>query len=578
MTKMRLLLHRRAAFLIACLIVGAVVGAVSAAVGSSGSEQTSWEAKQFVFVDLTKAGNNGSGFVSQGAEQVTRGGVPARAAAILGGKQKADELVEDITAKPLVDSNSIEISSLQTDKTRAAKMVAAFAQAFVEVENTKLSVDSQAAFDQVQERVAVAKRELDAFDAANTGATVDQSALLSAQRYTLSEQYRSASLDFVQAKQALDDAAIFYLVEPGKPEKVASVRLGLPSSPPLRIALFVFVTAVLGLGLVLALEKFSPRFDTTDEIVEALGVPVIGEVGSMPRAMRHGKEAKQIALEGANAEAYRRLRSAFEFVMDERGSSRNEPESMPTTGPDRSGRSNGGGQKRSAAEAEPVAAPQTAPCVFLIVSAAPDEGKSTTCAMVGAAMAEAGLPTLVLGCDYRRPKIDRLLGVPGARGITSRVEMSMDRPELAEIIYETKWDGLWVAPSGRPTRSVIGCDAVAKELIGAAREHGINVLVDTTPVLVANDAMDLVDSADEIVLIIRAGQTTRHAAEQTLEQIRLHGREVLGAVLIGSVSMNKAHSYYEYYASPEWMETPEPNDDDGPVTLFSRTQESAKLN
>ena len=41
MTKMRLLLRRRAAFLVACLIVSAVVGAVSAAVGSAGIEQTS---------------------------------------------------------------------------------------------------------------------------------------------------------------------------------------------------------------------------------------------------------------------------------------------------------------------------------------------------------------------------------------------------------------------------------------------------------------------------------------------------------------------------------------------------------
>jgi hypothetical protein len=75
-------------------------------------------------------------------------------------------------------------------------------------------------------------------------------------------------------------------------------------------------------------------------------------------------------------------------------------------------------------------------------------------------------------CDYRRPTIDRLLGVPARRGSPRR---HVDRPtELSEIVHKTEWPDLWAAPSGRPT-PVAGCAGVAGEIISAACENGVSV-------------------------------------------------------------------------------------------------------
>jgi polysaccharide biosynthesis transport protein len=62
------------------------------------------------------------------------------------------------------------------------------------------------------------------------------------------------------------------------------------------------------------------------------------------------------------------------------------------------------------------------------------------------------------------------------------------------------------------------------------REYDLIVL-DTPPVLVSADATTLAASADGVILVVRAGQTDRGAAELARHRVSAAGGQVLGAVL-----------------------------------------------
>jgi Mrp family chromosome partitioning ATPase len=78
------------------------------------------------------------------------------------------------------------------------------------------------------------------------------------------------------------------------------------------------------------------------------------------------------------------------------------------------------------------------------------------------------------------------------------------------------------------------------------------ILLDTPPVLVSADAAILGASADGVIMVVRAGQTDRGAAELARHRVSSAGGRILGAVLNdpdGLVSqLDKGYYAYDYPA------------------------------
>lgn len=68
-----------------------------------------------------------------------------------------------------------------------------------------------------------------------------------------------------------------------------------------------------------------------------------------------------------------------------------------------------------------------------MVLMAPGEGKSTTSALVSKALAEVGVPTLVVGGDFRKPEVHRLLGATSAQSLQDVARLEADRSTIDEI-------------------------------------------------------------------------------------------------------------------------------------------------
>ena len=71
------------------------------------------------------------------------------------------------------------------------------------------------------------------------------------------------------------------------------------------------------------------------------------------------------------------------------------------------------------------------------------------------------------------------------------------------------------------------------------------IILDTAPVLTANDAIEVVGSADLVLLIARSDVTTTDHAERTTEILTRLEAPLGGIVLVGSTEAT--NDYYYYY-------------------------------
>jgi Mrp family chromosome partitioning ATPase len=91
--------------------------------------------------------------------------------------------------------------------------------------------------------------------------------------------------------------------------------------------------------------------------------------------------------------------------------------------------------------------------------------------------------------------------------------------------------------------------AVAKAAANAAIELADVVLLDSPPLLLANDASDLATLADATVLLARSGWTRRGAIVAASDLLRRLEATVVGVVLVGADRGARAgyYGYYGYY-------------------------------
>ena len=68
--------------------------------------------------------------------------------------------------------------------------------------------------------------------------------------------------------------------------------------------------------------------------------------------------------------------------------------------------------------------------MILVTSAGPSEGKSTTVANLGVALAQSGKSVVIVDCDLRRPAIAQLFNIPTSRGLT---DIALGRYRIEQV-------------------------------------------------------------------------------------------------------------------------------------------------
>lgn len=194
--------------------------------------------------------------------------------------------------------------------------------------------------------------------------------------------------------------------------------------------------------------------------------------------------------------------------------------------------------------------------VLIVTSPGPGEGKTTLVSNLAIASGESGRRVLVIDADVRRPRLHHTFEVSRERGLkdvlTSREPV--DSLDLSEYTCATKFPNVRVMPAGDVDAGDGGellFSSRIAPLLARLRDKYDLVLIDTAPALLFSDARRMALGSDGVLLVVRAGQTSRDSALMTMRSLADARIPVIGTILndCGNDAMNSYSNYYSRYAT-----------------------------
>ena len=536
---------------VACVVVGAALGVASTRLESTSNpaSRPAFKATHTLFFEPSQASalfTSAFSNLDQMAVLTTTGPVPNAVADELGGDKTGRELAEQITTLANPTTNTLEITAVDGDADRAVDLSDTFAEALVE----NLVAKDIEELDDLRERARAEVADLQAqIDSLSTQivAAPPNLEVLRAQLVSATSRYSDAFDELRELEDADEPTSPLSTLEPADAvpiersefeSRLALGRLGTnninagapTSTEPVastsssafdgevpRGVLGGLIGLFAGFGLAVFAERLDRRLRTREAVEEAFQLPVLADVPKL--AAKDQAEftiVSQDAPVSPAAETYRSIRSAllFQHAVGLAASS-----------------NGAGAYSHDARPAPSFDSDQIDPIIVMVASASPKEGKTTTTANLAAVFAETGSSVLVVNCDFRRPLIHRYLGIedtprrvvgtriPGVKAITNVLDDTDDNP--ARIVAEQR------------------------RLINAARGQFDVMILDTAPLLSANDAVELVGCADLVLLVAKAEQSTTIDAARAIEMLERVNAPVAGVVFMGASEM--PNSYYNYY-------------------------------
>jgi capsular exopolysaccharide synthesis family protein len=183
--------------------------------------------------------------------------------------------------------------------------------------------------------------------------------------------------------------------------------------------------------------------------------------------------------------------------------------------------------------------------LIMVTSPGKGEGKSLSAANLALAMAEEYQRRVVLvDADLRRPRLHRLFGIPDGPGLA---DVAVGTATLEDALVALPEHHLTVLRAGTPPghpAELLGSTPLRRTL-DALRARFDRIVVDTSPASPLADVGILAPLADAVLLIVRAGITTRPAIERALGTI--DRSRILGLVLNDTGDPRAEHDYAEAY-------------------------------
>jgi len=189
--------------------------------------------------------------------------------------------------------------------------------------------------------------------------------------------------------------------------------------------------------------------------------------------------------------------------------------------------------------------------VLMVTSPTAGDGKTTTVVNLAVSLAAAGNSVVLLDFDLRKPQVASALGLN--HGI--RMAELLDPGGSLEPHLQTPshlGELRVLAPSTTPeeTEWIEAMGFKLPELLEEARGLAEFVIVDTAPLGEVGDALRLVNEVEDILVVVRPGNTYEPQLELLRDLLERAGRRPSGYVMLSGVERHSP-AYYSYgYVQP----------------------------
>jgi capsular exopolysaccharide synthesis family protein len=305
--------------------------------------------------------------------------------------------------------------------------------------------------------------------------------------------------------------------------KANNVRILDRATPPrvaaspvlaLNLSLGVAVGLIFGLALAFAIESMDNTIKTPEAAEALIGAPLLGVVPMLSQAKRHliaDAPERDLAVfkdpTSLAAEACRSIRTNMLFISAQKEFS-----------------------------------------LFSVTSPGPQDGKTTVAINLAVTMAQAGGRVLLIDTDMRKPRIHKSFGLKSDKGISSVMAGDV---QLNDAICKSEVPNLDILPCGPmpPNPAELLHTERFRQILAQCRGSYDRVVLDSPPIAPVTDPAIIGSVTDGVVLVLRAGHTTREAAQFARRQLADAGARILGLVINKSDRKGGGYGYgYGYYA------------------------------
>jgi len=280
------------------------------------------------------------------------------------------------------------------------------------------------------------------------------------------------------------------------------------------MAIALVGSLLLGFGLLYCIGLFQDDFASPGELANQFSEEVVGQIPAIPIKQpkrRPGLEALETQ-RFEFLEAFRSIRSSLLFM------------------------SNGG----------------TKPKTIVVASSVPEEGKSTVALYLAATLARGKSRVLLIDADIRRATLHEFFGAAGSPGLA---EVLNEETSFAEAIVPTGLEDLALLPAGETNRNPgeLVLSPVWPGFLTEVKSQFDFILVDTPPVLAADDTASLAPKVDGVLFVVRGSFTSARMARGALDALRQRHVRVLGLIFNRAVSSPyELRDYRRYRRAYRW--------------------------
>ncbi|HLZ96767.1 MAG TPA: AAA family ATPase [Steroidobacteraceae bacterium] len=184
--------------------------------------------------------------------------------------------------------------------------------------------------------------------------------------------------------------------------------------------------------------------------------------------------------------------------------------------------------------------------IIVVTSALPGDGKTFTSINLALSMAvERDISVLLIDADVAKQHVSRIFGLDAQPGLLD--VLADEKLELRSVVVPTTTRGFSILPVGSriPNSTELLSSSRMREVMAklCARNPQRILLLDSPPLLVTNEGRDLVKIAGQVVLVVRAEQTPRHAVQAAIGQFEM---QQAGGVVLNQVPGDSTDGYYGY--------------------------------
>ena len=185
------------------------------------------------------------------------------------------------------------------------------------------------------------------------------------------------------------------------------------------------------------------------------------------------------------------------------------------------------------------------PKSFLISSAIPGEGKSTLAMDLAVTMALAGSKTLLVDGDLRRGRLNRHFAAKSEPGLA---ELLKETAQFNDTIVETQVPNLSFMPRGKAMAA--GTEPLPgpkfSKLVNTLHDKFDYVIIDSCPVLAADDSSAMAPLVDAVFFVVRARFTSARLFIRSLKLLAVRGVMVRGLIYNCAEMGSSDYPYYQY--------------------------------